>query len=422
MSDNYAISLKRSTALAAAITFTAMLTVVNFASIFSSKVGAAQLQARSLEMTSTLIGTSNTGAANSATNGADATHNFKFTAPTADDVLGIAFLYCTTAIGTCTAPTGLVVNSTPAVTVQTDDGGAFTNSFTFNSGASTANRAVFSNVTGQTVGAGSEIEFAFDDVTNPTPVGSFFVRITTHDSAATFDNTTDIDEGTVAGSTTTGISITSRVVETLGFSTTGDTSDTGIPVAGGSCTPLTGSGAIQLGDPTDNTLSISQTFDAYSALRLYTNASLGAVVQYSGETLTKGSDNIDAIGGAAEATTSPNIGTEQFGLAIAQTGNSETFTGFDNITTAWDEYPTNTAGQLSLAPAYATGDGDIGTETVGTDAEFAFVPGNTPQTIAQSDSYVECATAAVRYASNISALTPSGTYTTTVVYHAVPQY
>jgi hypothetical protein len=227
------------------------------------------------------------------------------------------------------------------------------------------------------------------------------VRITTYSDASW---TTAIDDGIVAGSISTAIAITTRVSETLGFSTTAD--DAGDPAETTACVPLTGSGALAIGDA-NNTLSISTTYDEYSAFRLYTNAGNGAVVQYRGNTLTKAplADDIAAIGATAVASAP---GTEQFGLAIDPNGGifTDDTGGFGG------------ANQLALAANYNDGDGTI---TSGGTASFAFAA-NALTTIASSTTPISCDTGAIRYIANISPLTAAGTYTTTIVYYGVPTF
>lgn len=411
MSENYAISLKRSTALLAALTFMAMLTVVNFASFFSNKAGAAQLQNRSVVLASTLAGSVTTGAANSETNGGNTTHTFTFDTPSTTSLQQIDFLYCTTAIGVCTPPTSLAVG-TPTIATQTTDGNAWSNAWT--TGSSSANRITISNTGAAPAVANDTAVFAFSGLRNPDTVGTFFVRIRTYSDAGS----TLVDDGTVAAAITTGIQITTRVAETLGFSVTGEVDDThvGDPTAVGTCDPVTGSGAIQIGDPAyEYTLDINSAYDAWSAFRLYTNASNGVVVQYEGELLTRsgGGADIDSIGTGQAS----QPGTEQFGLAIAENANGDAGSGdflYVDGSADWQ----NTNGYLDTAANYGGGDGTI---TSGGTALFSYAAG-TPTTIAVGGSYVDCATGAVRYIANVSPLTPSGVYTTTIVYSAVPTY
>lgn len=389
--------------LLAALAFTAALLFANLSIFSAQKVGAAPLTTRSLTMTSSLANTSTTGAANSETNATDGTHTFTFDPGTTGLVRSIRFEYCTAATGACTAPTGLEAEAGTIITTQTNESVTFSNLYTINAGSSTANRLDISNATGNTLtaGTGGTIVIAFDDVVNPDTTGTFFVRISTYTDAAW---TTTVDSSVLAQSITTGIAITARVAETLGFSTTAD--DAGDPAETTSCVPLTGSGALAIGDA-NNTLSIATTYDEFSAFRLYTNAGLGAIVQYQGATLTKVSpaDNINAIGAGAVASAP---GTEQFGLAVDPNGGvfTDDTGGFGG------------ANQLALVAAYNDGDGTI---TSGGTASFAFVAG-TLTTIASSTTPISCDTGAIRYIANISPLTPAGTYTTTIVYYAVPTF
>lgn len=393
--------------------FTAVMLAANLGWLYNEHVGAAQLQTRSLSLTSTLSGDITTGAANTETNGSDTTHTFTFNTATGATIQSVGFLYCDNAIGTCNLPTGLSAETGTSIVTQTDNGTPFGAAYSIDGTISTDNFLCATNGTGNVITAGNTVIFAFDDIRNPdynaSPTNpddnTFFVRISLYSDATC---TTVVDEGTVASAITQGISITSKVVETLGFSVANDAA---IAAEGANCQAITGSGAITLGDPLEGVLSISQAYDAFSAFRLFTNSANGTLVRYRGATLTKGTDDIDAINPGPSASA---VGTEQFGLAIdadgvlAITGSDGGFGG---------------VGQLDLAADY---DGGEGTITNGGTATFAFVP-NTITTLAESTppagtGYVSCDTAAVRYIGNISALTPAGTYTTTIVYYAVPTY
>ncbi len=416
--SNYAISLKRSTALLAALSFTALLLVVNFASFFST-AQAAQVTNRSLTLSSTLAGDVADGDPGSETNGAEADHTFAFTTATTTPVQSILLRYCQEAIGPCTAVADMDATN---VTL----GGVAVLNNDWEIGAASANTVRLVNTDAAQNIAGN-VSFTIVGVKNPETLGTFFVRISTHsdDDPDTADWDDLVDDGTVASSITEGIYITTRVAETLGFSTTGDFGEVDDP--GASCSPLEGSGAITLGDPDEQTLSLLQAYDNYSAFRLYTNAASGVVVQYEGDTLRKGNDplndpDINPIGTGVES--SP--GTEQFGLAIdtvsggegvaapVMVASSDSPLQFQYVDTA-----TNLGANGALTPAagYANGSGAL---TAG-GAQFSFAA-NTPTTIASTAGYTECKTVAVRYVANISPTTTSGTYSTTIVYSAVPTY
>lgn len=162
-----------------------------------------------------------------------------------------------------------------------------------------------------------------------------------------------IDGGvTVANVMNESIEIQTKVLETMQFSVgtvdpdtltvaemnnaTGGSGGTGGSLgAHGACDnilpSITASGAhnvLYLGDPNDeHALSTSNTYGTHSYWRLSSNSSAGATVYYSGSTLhdTEG-DSIKPIGSTAQA---PQLGSEQFGLALDNDANIQdmTFTG-----------------------------------------------------------------------------------------------
>ncbi len=404
MSNTHAISLKRSTALLAALTFMTLLTVVNFAAFFGT-AGAAQLTSRQLTLSSSLPGNQvGDSVAGSATNGSDAEHVFAFNIVTAG-ATAMRFDYCTTPIGGCTMPTGLDLTSVDVGTVS--GVGSLGTPVVGNAAPGTGNRVT---LTGGTLSVGAAV-VTLDTIVNPTDLGTFFVRMST--SSDSFATVTD--EGTVASAITEGITITTRVVETLGFSTTATGIGTLPAGSASNCPALSGSGAINLGLSPDFTLDINNTYGAYSAFRIYTNAANGAAVTYEGDTLRRGSNpltdpDINEIGGTA---TAPATSTEQFGLAVHLTDADTEVDSSANTTHGG-------TGQLAIGAQYQGG-ALTGAVPSGT---YAFVA-NTPTEIASSAStggYVDCDTYAVQYMANVSPVTPSGTYTTTIVYVAVPQY
>ena len=402
--SNYAISLKRTSLLLAALAFTAALLVANL-SIFSARADAAQLTSRSLSLASSLDGTVTTGTQYTETNGSDTEHTFTFTMPSAGNVEAVLLKYCTTAIGTCTAPTNMSAQSSTLFSETFST--AFTNDTTSleTEDAECTGSNGRNNCLGITQATGASESGAqtlvFRDIKNPESVGTFFVRIQLY---SVDDYTTLLHEGTVASSTTLGIAITTRVVETLGFSTEAGTS---FDAPGANCAPLTGTGALNLGLAPDYTLAINTTYDAYSGVRLYTNSANGTVVQYEGATLTKGSDSIDAINGGSGTALAPATGTEQFGLAADLTADSGAISNANTTEGG--------AGQVNITNDYDGGNGTIASGT------FAFVP-DVKTSIGQSTAYVTCDTYAIQHIANISALTPAGTYTTTIVWFAVPTY
>lgn len=195
--------------------------------------------------------------------------------------------------------------------------------------------------------SGAEVKIIFfgtDDnyITNPGE-GAFFVKINDYTSTTVFDDTTLVDGGvTVANVMNLGISIQTKVLETMDFSvgtvdpytldsTGGAASQLGVASDGtrlthGVCDPILNSmnpndpdlsaNTLMLGSETgENSLETDHTYSTHSYFRLSSNASAGATVYYSGVTLSNTvGDQIAAIGPNKLA---PSPGTEQFGLALA---------------------------------------------------------------------------------------------------------
>lgn len=341
-------------------------------------------------------------------------------------------------------------------------------------------------------------------ITNPGS-GAFFVRLNTFNDVD-FQEADIIDGGvTVANVMNLGIQIVTKVLETMDFSvgvvdpyTLEATGSAGSQLqlgTGGAanthniCEPIlkrmTSAGTEQfnrlsLGDPsTEYSLSTANTYSTHSYFRLSSNSSAGATVYYSGNTLTNTvGDRINSIGDPEDDGTStgvaaaPQVGSEQFGLALA-VGNSAPYAidyrtetkpgyvyenGADNAAAGLATYPTQGIHSsvedngisnvdanaswhqprlASLVPEaqYANGAGYINSvynNNVLTDSQFsgdgtsfAFRPESmlVPVPIASNDAQVvDCVTGKMRYIANIAATTPAGIYTTKLNYIAAPQY
>lgn len=203
------------------------------------------------------------------------------------------------------------------------------------------------NSAGVPLKTGGEVKiifFATDDnyITNPGE-GAFFVKINSYktDVPGDFDEDTLVDGGvTVANVMNLGISIQTKVLETMDFSVgTVDpytldnaqltTATNGGRTTHGACDPVLNAmdpddkaNTLLLGSETgENSLETDRTYSTHSYFRLSSNASAGATVYYSGVTLSNTvGDQITPIGGV-KATPSP--GTEQFGLALANGTRAE---------------------------------------------------------------------------------------------------
>jgi hypothetical protein len=385
--------------------------VTEFLPVQLVQANPLQLTNRSLTITSSANGTISTDIAGnpqnpgSGGNGVETGETFSFILPQAGNIGSMDFLYCTTPLpGTaCTAPTGLDASNVSSVTNQsgwTDSGGT-----TFALYSAVTNDIKVSRVTvGYESNTSTPVSIIFGGnsgsyITNPTTSNStFFVRITLYSDNAF---SSPVDWGTVASSTATQVNITAKVQEELAFSV-----GTTVTPPGNACAPFSDNGALQLGD-TNGVLSPILAYAGHSYFRVSTNATHGLAVEYSGNTLTNGSNSITAIGTTA-ANSVP--GTPQFGLAI-DTSDTESGSGYSFNYLVASTSPTN----------YSLGAGTIST---GGSAYFAFTATSmtTPQIIASSPSIIVCDTGSVRYLGNIAFATPAGIYTTTITYIAVPTY
>jgi hypothetical protein len=360
--------------------FTRILTVAAiFAAVFGpllqmQTVNAAQITTRSLTLQAS-------GANGGSAPGVSVNHIFTFTLPTGGTALGsIKFQYCTTASGTCTAPTGLV---TTAATLGTTTGltGFTVNNATANSPYITRAASTFTNGTAVTV--------PLNGITNPTATNTaFFVRISTYTSTDTTGSA--IDTGTVTASTANPIVLTGTMPESLIFCTGATIGTTGgIP----DCTTAT-AGTIsfnQLFSPTDTATATSQ-------MAASTNAGSGYNVTVNGSTLTSGANNISAMAAAASGVR----GTPQFGLNLKANTTATSTVAVGN----------------EVAPA-SNGTGYRGQALTGynTVDNFKF---NTGDSVANSAYTVAGPTNAQIYTTsyivNVPGNQPAGTYQTTLTY------
>ena len=249
---------------------------------------------------------------------------------------------------TCTAPTGMSIGASPAVTTPTGFQGSPTWVYNKLSGGQTL---TITDTSGATTSATSStpITFTLSAVTNPTgSAGSFYARIITYTvvgsggsplSAYTATNINNSgaytvqDAGGIALSTVQTVTITSKVQETLTFCIYSGSFD----VSGncsGTYTP------VSLGNNND-VLSISGPFvDITTKYDIQTNASHGAIVNFTGTPLedTNGDiiQNTSSSGtGSSAATGYPSSpGTQQFGMCSwSGSGGGATTTNLQIATT-----------------------------------------------------------------------------------------
>jgi hypothetical protein len=340
---------------------------------------AAQITSRSL----TLQAGSTDGGAKP---GGVVNHLFGFTIPSTANVGSIQFLYCTTASGSCTTPTGLVTTS---ATMGSQTGAT---GFTL---VNTTNGAPYITRTAASISSGTVVSYQLLSVTNPTTTNeTFYVRMSTFASTNVTGGTTDT--GTVAASTATDITLTGTMPESLIFCTGGTISTTSsIP----DCTTAT-SGSInfnQLFSPTDTATATSQ-------MAASTNAGSGYNITVNGTTLTSGSNTIAAMGTATTGAHS----VSQFGLNL-----KANTTGTSNPAIGSEVAPA--ANGTSLKGQALTGYSTVDT--------FKFVTGDSVANSANGGSGPTNAQIfTVSYIVNVAGSQTAGTYTTTLTYICTATY
>jgi hypothetical protein len=309
-------------------------------------------------------------------------HLFGFTTATTANIGSIQFLYCTTAAGTCTTPTGLVTTS---ATMGSETGAT---GFTL---VNTTNGAPYITRSAVSLNSGTAVTEQLLSVTNPTTTNlSFYVRITTFTSTDATTGATDL--GTVAASTATQITLTGTMPESLIFCT-------------GATVTVNGGGIPDCSTATPGSVSFNQLFSpadtatATSQMAASTNANNGYSITVAGTTLTSGSNTINALSSASAGTR----GLSQFGMNL-KANTTTTSTPAVGTEVAPTPNGTNFKGQASTG--YNTAD------------TFKFLTGDA---VAKSDNGgtagpTDAQIFTVSYIVNVSGGQPVGTYTTTLTY------
>jgi hypothetical protein len=371
------VSGKRVSILLLSVIATAIVIV---STILPHSAYAAQITVRSLTLQagSTDGGSLPSGVVN---------HRFDFTIPSTGNVGSIKFEYCTTAsVTACVTPTGL---STTSATIadMTSSGAVFDSLNNSTQGAPYLTRASAASITG-----GTAVNYTIDGVTNPSTVGTFFVRISTYASSDT--SGAALDTGTVAASTNNKIVLTGVMPESLIFCAGAAITVTdNIP----DCTTAT-AGNInfnQLFSPTDTATATSQ-------MAASTNAVAGYAITVNGTTLTSGSNTVAAM---ATSDTSKH-GKGQFGMNLAVNTTPAIGSAITPSTNG-----TNFKGEAKPSSGYDVSD------------TFKYVSGDTIADSANggagpTDSQLFTSS----YIVNVSGSQPAGTYTTTLTYICTPTF
>ncbi len=386
-------------------------------------LAAGQLSSRSLT-----ISTSNPSATG-------VTHTFNFAVATTGNIGSMEFLYCTTALGTCTAPTGLSVSSA-TIGTQTINGSA--TSFTI--GTNTANKIQITR-TAASATAGWAVVMNFSGITNPststqTPAGnnSFFVRITTY---ATNTYTTTQDTGTVASAITAQFQVSATIQETLNFCVgTTAVDDATSSLSASDCSGISGT-SLNLGTVDTTTVCVSGPSntctgnDGVNAVAmLRTNSSGGTTVGYKA-VQASGTNHKVTLRVSGATCSASNVPTDQCIDAKGTTQGTLTAgtEGF-GVTVGG----VNCAASSTYSCTFSTGvynlirdtqyDG-TGANTFGTSGGYAWDESGSLDTIAStsgSTKVVDDEALILKFAAAASSTTPAGTYSVGVDFIATPTY
>lgn len=415
-----------------------LLTYLDFSS-------AAQITNRSLSISSSIPSASGV------------TYTYNFQPGTAGAVQSMFFQSCTTAVGTCTVPTGINLSGgTPSLSGFAGSVSGLTKNTSNSSPACnvTSNMCInWTDATSQTTS--SPLTITVTNEVNPsgstcaTTNCSFYVRIITYSDTA---YTTNVDNGTVASSVTQTLTLNATVSEQLsicvgsanGNSATVETMAYSMPA----CSAITGT-SLNIGSLTPTVTSVSPMATAQpyngdlnnAVVEVSTNAANGLNVEYAavqqsgtnhqgalrvpGATCSAGTSYTDQCINSIGAT-SANIvtGTEAFGMAVtginctnvpgtAYTCNSTTHNLVLN-----SNYNCNSTDAATSFSSFDSGGQITGTST----CKYAWDESGTFDSIATSANVVGGEAMVIEFAATPEITTPTGAYSAQAEYVAIPTF
>lgn len=385
-----------------------------------SSSDAAQLADRKLTQESTADGSTSAGQG--------LQYTFDFDLGTTGNVGSIAIDFCTTPLGSCTAPSGMDASSatldTGTDTINAVDAG-------FSDGTNDANTLQVTRTPASGT-AGHVVHLEFDGVDNPdfsSPFTSFYARITVYSDAS---YTSAVDTGTVAGAVTQSLQITGRVQERLEFCVAalgdGDATPT-------DCSNFPTDTDIDIGIIDDSSIAVSPVADdgfngandKYGVAMVDTNASNGVVVSYFPEEASTGTEqlrNFRVTGedcNASEATvTDPCFqSADSAGTDMSATG--ERF-GMHVACVDRTESENSTANLINNQAAYRADNSDVTCQDTEGSTTYAWDNSGTAATLASSTTVVNDEMLKIRFAARAAATTPTGSYTATATFIATATF
>lgn len=272
--------------------------------VFSSRASAAELQSRSLEMSDSEPG--KTGV----------TYSISFQLATAGTLGSVEFEFCSNSTfpsDVCVAPSGMDA-SNAVFAMESGISG-----FTIRS--EDANDIIISRPASPTLTVSANV--LFNNITNPTSTGSYYLRVLTYPTSDASGAYTD--NGGMAFAINLPVSIQAHVPPYLLFCT-------GNTISGTDCSTATGD-FIELGQ-----LLATRTSTGQSQMVVATNAQNGYSITATGNTLTSGNNTIAPLSVDSPAQT----GVSQFGINLRantapSVGNDPSGPGGGTPTTNYDQ-------------------------------------------------------------------------------------
>lgn len=380
---------------------------------------AAQMTERSLTISSAVVSASGVS------------YTFGFKLGTAGQVQSLKFEACTTALGSCTAPSSYSVAS---ATYTSKSGWSGSTNFALsttntNDCDGTSASIICLNRTDTTSENTSTAKtIIIGGIVNPSTTGTFFIRMTTY-STNNFTVGGIVDSGTIASSTTATLTITAQVAEVLNFcigaTSVNDTSSS----PGSDCSAISGT-TVNLGTLDSSTLTTTPVSTSTNGNNLNgiamvrTNASNGTTISYRalqqsgtnhqgamrvvGATCNASTINTDqCINSAGTTQTTFSAGTEKFGFTVGGVNCGST--------TAYScDYVTSGDNHLSPEGQYdGSGFTSGSANTYGTAEGFAWDESGSFDQIAASSgstSAVDDEALILRFAATPNIVTPTGSY------------
>lgn len=345
-------------------------------------------------------------------------------------IKGFQAVACTTAVGTCTTPTGITTTSStlPSQPTGMGSGGTWVVD-------NSTNGTLAMNNTSNT-GAPTTPHIVFGNVKNTSTIGTFFLRITTYSTYSSPNYTGAIDTGTVASSINDQLTVSATVAETLNFcvGTTGSANDTETASIAANCAGLSNNGVnlgvLSASAPSYSPVAIANGGnDNVGVAMLQTNAVNGAAVSYYAVQAGTGTSHLGSlritgadcsiaepngcIASAGTTQTTFSNGAEDFGMTVAGINRGST-TAYSCVYAG--------ANTCHLEPtANYLGDSASG-HTFGHADGFAWDESGTAQEIASSSTVVDNEALVLHFGASQALLTPTGQYSVKTDFIATPSY